>query len=348
MTDTTLDTPGTTPGENRPTNTRIVLTRHVTGAATPEHFREEQVPAREPGEGEVLIATRYISIDAFIRTSLNDWEGLHQQTPVGGVIGALGVGYVLDSRAEGFAIGDAVVGPLSAQTHPTLPAAMLQKVDDSLPLTTYLGVLGLTTGLTAYFGIRRVGQVGDGDVVLVSAAAGAVGSIAGQIARLDGGTVIGIAGSPDKCRVLTSDLGFDAAIDYKHEDVAQRLRELAPQGIDVFFDNVGGELLDIALDHIRERGRIVICGAISQYDDQQHVRGPSLYLRLAERYARMEGFTVMHFAAEYPQAHAQLRQWLEAGELRMIEQFEDGISAFPQALCRLFAGGNTGKLMVRL
>lgn len=335
-------------GQNRPTNTRIVLAKHVTGAATPAHFREESEPAREPGDGEVLVATRFISIDAFIRTSLNAWEGLHQQVPIGGVIGALGVGEVLDSRADGFQPGDAVMGPLSAQTHPTLPAAMLQKIDASLPLPTYLGVLGLTTGLTAYFGIRRVGAVSEGDTVLVSAAAGAVGSIAGQIARLDGGRVIGIAGGAEKGRILTEQLGFDAAIDYKGEDVAARLRELAPEGIDVFFDNVGGEILDTALDNIRERGRVVICGAISQYDDQQHVRGPSLYLRLAERHARMEGFTVMHYAAEYPEANAELRRWLEAGELRMLEQFEDGIGAFPGALGKLFSGGNVGKLMVRL
>jgi NADPH-dependent curcumin reductase CurA len=244
-------------------------------------------------------------------------------------------------------VGDAVSGPLLAQTYATLTTAMLQKVDPAVPLSAYLGVFGLTTGLTAYFGIKDVGAVQPGDTVLVSGAAGAVGCMVGQIAKILGARVIGLAGGPEKVAFLTSELGFDAAIDYKGEDVAARLKVLAPDGVDVFFDNVGGELLDIALDNIRERGRVVICGAISQYNDQQHVRGPSLYLRLAERYARMEGFTVMHFAARYGEAFAQLGQWAAEGRLKMPEQVEHGIDAFPDALRKLFLGGNTGKMLVK-
>ena len=332
---------------NRPINRKVVLASHVTGLVGPEHFRIEEEPARAPGEGQVLVETDSISIDAFIRTSLNDQEGLHTQVPVGGTVIALGVGRVIESNAEGWSVGDAVTGPLCAQTHATLPIAMLQKVDGSIPLSTYLGALGLTTGVTAYFGIREVGQVKPGETVLVSGAAGAVGSIVGQIAKILGAQVIGLAGGPDKVAYLTGTLGLDAGIDYKGEDVAARLKQLAPEGIDVFFDNVGGEILDIALDNIRERGRVVICGAISQYNDQQHVRGPSLYLRLAERYARMEGFTVMHFTPQFPEAYAQLGQWLAEGKLKMPEQIEHGIDSFPGALRKLFQGGNTGKMLVK-
>jgi NADPH-dependent curcumin reductase len=333
---------------NRPINRKVVLAQYVKGMVGPEHFRIEEEPAREPGEGEVLIRNEVLSIDAFIRTSLNEEEGLHQRVPIGGTVVALGVGRVVESRAEGFAPGDAVTGPLLAQTYATWPAAMLQKVEPALPLSTYLGALGLTTGLTAYTGMKYVGQVKEGETVLVSGAAGAVGCIAAQVAKLMGGRVIGVAGGPAKARFLTETLGLDGAIDYKNDDVAARLKELAPDGIDVFFDNVGGEILDVALDNIRERGRIAICGAISQYNDQQHVQGPSLYLRLAERYARMEGFTVMHFAQHYGEAAAQLGQWLAEGRLQMPEQSVDGIDAFPAALRTLFEGGNTGKMLVRL
>lgn len=332
---------------NRPINRKVVLTSHVTGLVGPEHFRIEEEPAKPPGAGEVLVETDSISIDAFIRTSLNEEEGLHTQVPIGGTVIALAVGRVIESNAEGWSVGDAVTGPLGAQTHATLPAAMLQKINDALPLSTYLGALGLTTGVTAYFGIREVGHVRAGETVLVSGAAGAVGSVASQIAKIAGAKVIGLAGGPSKVAYLTDTLGLDAGIDYKSEHVADRLKQLAPDGIDVFFDNVGGDILDIALDNIRERGRVVICGAISQYGHQQHVRGPSLYLRLAERYARMEGFTVMHFAQQFPEAYAQLGQWLAKGRLQMREQVENGIDSFPAALQTLFQGGNTGKMLVK-
>ena len=333
---------------NRPVNRKIVLVEHVKGQVTPEHFRLEEEEARAPEDGEVIVAVDTISIDAFIRTSLNDWEGLHTQTPVGGVIGTLNVGRIVESKADGFDVGDAVTGGLGSQTYATVPANQVQKIDDALPLSTYLGALGLTTGLTAYFGMRHVGLAKAGETVLVSAAAGAVGSIAGQIAKLDGAKVIGIAGGPAKCKFLTETLGFDGAIDYKAGDVDSQLKKLAPDGIDVFFDNVGGDILDVALDNIRERGRVAICGAISQYDDQLNVQGPSLYLRLAERYARMEGFTVMHFASQYGEAYAQLSEWLKDGKLKMIEQVEEGIESFPQALHKLFTGGHMGKLLVKV
>jgi NADPH-dependent curcumin reductase CurA len=187
-----------------------------------------------------------------------------------------------------------------------------------------------------------------GETFVVSAAAGAVGSVAGQIAKIDGARVIGIAGGAAKSRHLTQDLGFDAAIDYKHENVAERLRALAPEGIDVYFDNVGGELLDVVLDQIKPGARIVICGAISQYsgDMSRGVRGPALYLRLAERHARMEGFAVFHFADAYPEAEAALAGWLADGRLRLHEHVEHGLENFGSTLAKLFDGSHTGKLLL--
>ncbi len=338
----------TTPS-NRPINRKVILKERREGAPTQDQFAVEEEDAREPGEGEILVATDTISIDAFIRTSLNDWSGFHGQVPVGGTITALGVGRVVESKAEGFAVGDAVTGPTLAQTYATMPGSAFQKVDASnVPLSAYLGLLGLTTGLTAYFGMRHVGLVKKGETVVVSGAAGAVGSVAAQIAKLDGGRVIGIAGGPAKIKYLTDTINIDAGIDYKGEDIDARLKELAPEGVDVFFDNVGGEQLDIVLDNIRDRARVVICGAISQYGNQQDVRGPKLYLRLAERYARMEGFTVMHFADRFSEAYAQLGEWLGAGKLKLPEQVEEGIEAFPAALEKMFAGGHVGKLLVKV
>ena len=254
-----------------------------------------------------------------------------------------------ESRSERLAAGDAVVGPLGAQTVSTLRAGYLQKVDaERAPLTAFLGALGVTSGFTAYMGVRHVGLVKPGETFVVSGAAGAVGSLAGQIAKIDGARVIGIAGGPLKTKYLVEELGFDAAIDYKGEDVEARLRELAPEGVDVYFDNVGGELLDLLLDQIREGARIVICGAISQYqgDISRGVRGPALYLRLAERHARMEGFAVNHFEDRYAEAGEALAGWLATGRIRLDEHVEQGIERFGDALHTLFTGGHTGKLLL--
>jgi NADPH-dependent curcumin reductase len=334
---------------NRPVNRKVVLASHPDGMVKEDDFRFEDEQLGELGEGEVLIAQEAISVDAFVRTSLNEVEGLHTATPIGGVIGTLGVGRVVESNSPDLAVGDAIAGGLGAQTYIQGPAGMFQKVDDSqVSATAYLGALGLTTGVTAYFGLLNVGLPKEGETVVVSGAAGAVGTIAAQIAKIKGCKVIGIAGGADKCNFLVNELGLDGAIDYKNDDVDAKLKELAPGGVDVYFDNVGGELLDIILDNLAYRGRISICGAISQYGDQQNVRGPSLYLRLAERYGRMEGFVVSYFAEEFPKAYADLGQWMAEGKLVMPETIEEGIDSFPHALVSLFNGGNTGKMLVKL
>ena len=330
-------------------NRKVVLAKRPDGVPDESCFRIEDEELAPLEDGQVRIDVSHLSIDAFIRTTFEE-VAYHGSAPVSATIVALGVGRVRESRSGQFKPGDAVMAPLGAQTIATLPDVMLQPIDEKLaPMTASLGVLGMTTGLTAYFGIREVGRVQPGETVVVSAAAGAVGCLAGQIAKLDGAAhVIGIAGGAEKCSYLTKELGFDAAIDYKGEDVDQRLRELAPEGIDVYFDNVGGPMLDVVLDQIREQARVVICGAISQYhgDMSKGVRGPNLYLRLAERHARMEGFAVTHFGAQFEEAKAQLVEWLGADSLKLPEQIEHGIENFGATLQMLFEGGNTGKLLL--
>lgn len=330
-------------------NRKIVLRNRPEGAPQLGDFEVAEEPIGDPPPGAATVAVEHLSIDPFIRASLNEGSA-HPAVPIGGLLPALGCGRVVASNAPELKVGDAVSGTTMAQTHATLPASMFDAVTetDGVPLRAHLGVLGSTAGLTAYFGIREIGRVQPGETVVVSAAAGAVGSIVGQIARIDGGRVIGIAGGPEKTAYLTDELGFDDAIDYKNESVAERLAELGSSGVDVFFDNVGGAILDAALDHIATRGRVVLCGAMSQYHHMESVEGPSMYLRLAERYARMEGFTVLHFAHRYDEARPILADWVASGQLKLREHVEEGIENLPATLLRLFDGGHIGKLLLRV
>jgi NADPH-dependent curcumin reductase CurA len=329
-------------------NHRVVLAARPDGLPAPTDFRVEPEPLAPLAEGQVRVDVEHLSIDAFIRTTL-ETGSYHPGVPLGGTVMAFGAGRVRESASDDFAAGEAVVGPLGAQSVATVSARYLRAVDaERVPLTAYLGLLGLTSGVTAYMGVRHVGLVQPGETFVVSGAAGAVGSIAGQIAKLDGARVIGIAGGDHKTRHLVEELGFDAAIDYKGEDVAARLRELAPDGVNVYFDNVGGELLDVVLDQIAEGARVVICGAISQYqaDMSQGVRGPGLYLRLAERHARMEGFAVDHFRDRYAEAYEALAGWRARDQVRLREHVERGLENFGATLRMLFTGGHTGKLLL--
>lgn len=327
--------------------TQILLASRPVGVPGPEHFRLETSECADLVAGQVRVDVSALGIDAFIRTSLED-ESFHRSVPVGGLVSALGVGVVRESAADGFDVGDAVFGPMGAQTVATLSAKAVQSIDiEGVDITAHLGALGMSTGVTAWVGMKLIGQPDPGDTVVVTAAAGAVGSVAAQVARIAGANVIGIAGGPHKAEFLTDELGLAAAIDYKNEDVAGRLRELAPNGVDVFFDNVGNPILDIVLDQIAERATIVICGAVAQYDHMDDVHGPSKYLRIAERCASLHGFTVMHYVERWPEAHADLRSWLASGDLVMRETVLDGIDRFPEALGLLFNGGNLGKLLVR-
>lgn len=328
-------------------NTRIVFAKRPTDQATPDCFeiKTDTVPPLQSGQARV--AVEYVSVDAGTRTMLRG-EGFHMQVALGDTIHAGGVGRVIESNAETLPVGQAVRGRLGAQTIATVSADSVEAIDETgLPLNAYLGVLGGSTGVTAWIGMRCVAKPKSGDVVVVSAAAGAVGSIAAQIAKKDGAHVIGIAGGATKKAFLTEQLGLDAAIDYKNEDVNQRLRELAPNGVNVFFDNVGGTVLDAVLDNIAMRSKVVICGAISQYDDMDNVTGPSMYLRLAERQSVMEGFAYFHFADRIPEATRELAGWLADDDLVFEETILDGIERYPEALGFMFDGGNIGKLLVR-
>jgi NADPH-dependent curcumin reductase len=329
-------------------NTRIVLARRPVREATADCFAVEAEPLSDLEAGQVRVAVEFISVDAGTRTMLRG-EGFHRQVGLGQVILASGVGRIIESKADGWNVGDAVRGGLGAQTIATVSPKLIEKLDDSTaPLSAHLGVLGGSTGVTAWIGVRRVARPKPGDVFVVSAAAGAVGSLAGQIAKRDGARVIGIAGGPRKVEYLTGELGFDDAIDYKNEDVNQRLRELAPDGVNIFFDNVGGPILDAVLDNLALRARVVICGAISQYDDMNNVVGPSLYLRLAERQSCMEGFAYFHFPESFADATAELTAWLSDGSIVLAEEVLEGIDRYPDALQFMFNGGNLGKLLVKV
>ncbi len=328
-------------------NTKVVLASRPQGQPQESDFQvvEEDLPELE--EDQVLLATEHLSVDAFIRTTLDGLEGLHGNIELNAPVMALGVARVVSSKFAGLNQGDAVFGPLGAQTHVVAPGNMYRKLeDDSVPPRSYLGALGMTTGLTAYAGMLTVGEVQKGDTVVVSAAAGAVGTVACQLAKIAGAKVIGIAGGPAKVDYLVNTIGCDAGIDYKAGHVAEQLKEHAPDGVNVFFDNVGGELLDTVLDQIAPGARVVICGAISQYNDMTSVRGPNLYLRIAERNASMRGFTVDHYMAEFPSMEENLAKWIASGELKMPEHIVEGIDQFPKALTMLFTGEHMGKLLV--
>jgi len=332
---------------NLPNLKKIVLKERPIDNPKVEGFDIIEEISRAPNDGEILVQMQALEIGAWIRTTLNE-EAFHGSTPIGGTIPALGIGKVLISKSDKFKEGDIVNGPIFAQTHTTMPAEMFAKVENpEIDPFTQIAVLGVTTGLTAYFGIYEVGQVKKDDVVLVSGAAGGVGALVCQLAKIKGAKVIGVAGGKEKCDVLVNEIGADAAIDYKKDNLDEKIKEHASEGIDIFFDNVGGEILDAALDNIRDRARVVICGAISQYSHHESVNGPSLYLRLAEKYSRMEGFTVMHFEDRYEEASKELLSLYEQGKLKIPYHIEDGIENFPLALQKLFTGGNTGKLMVK-
>ncbi len=329
------------------TNKKAVLIKRPDGEVAESDFElvEEELP--ELKDGEVLLDVEHLSIDAFIRTTLDGPQGVHGTMDVGQAVTALGTGRVRESKFDGLNQGDAVFGPMGAQTKVIWPGGMLRKLDESdVPARTYLGALGMTTGLTAYAGMLARGEVQEGDTVVVSGAAGAVGVVACQLAKIAGGRVIGIAGGPEKCQWLVDEIGCDDAADYKSGGLNEKLKELCPDGINVFFDNVGGDVLDAALDNIAKGARVVICGAISQYNDLENVTGPRLYLRIPERNASMLGFTVDHFMEHFADWEAEMAGWIREGKLKLPEHIEEGIDSFPHAIVMLMTGGHKGKLLV--
>ena len=325
------------------TNHQIRLAARPSGIPKPSDWELTEEPVPEPAPGELVVANAYLSIDPIMRR----WAAADGTVNVGDVMEASVVGRVTASQHPGFAVGEHVYGGFGVQEFARSDGTGVTKLDPLLaPLTAYLAALGIP-GLTAYFGLE-VGRAEEGDTVVVSGAAGGVGSVAGQLARIRGFRVIGIAGGPEKCAWLVDELGFDAAIDYKAEDVGGRLGELAPDGIGVFVDNVGGEVLDAALLHLARGARVVISGGLSQYNADRP-SGPSNYLQLLWRRASMTGFLTPDYADRYPEARAELAALLRDGRLISREQIvEGGVRAFPELLPMVFAGASTGKLILAL
>jgi hypothetical protein len=316
--------------------------------ASTVRVEEEGVP--EPGEGEALARVRFLSIDPTIRTWMNDAPGYLPPIQIDEVIRSGGIAEVVHSNSDRYAPGDLLFGMTGWQDYVIADESerAMQSLPPGVPPTVALGLFGIT-GMTAYFGMTDVGRVKEGDVVVISGAAGATGSTAGQIAKLKGAaTVIGIAGGAQKCRWIAEELGFDATIDYKGEDVAARLRELAPDGIDLYFDNVGGEILDACLAALALRGRVVLCGAISSYNERGAIAGPANYRNLIVQRGRMEGFIILDYVDRFPEGQAEMAGWLASGQIKAAEHIVEGLERAPEALNLLFTGGNTGKVIVQL
>jgi len=330
-------------------NRQFLLARRPEGAVQRSDFNFATTPLRALEDGEILVQVSHISLDPAMRGWMNaSTESYMPPVALGEVMRAIAVGRVIESRNPGYAAGEHVTGLLGVQEYAIHNGVGLSKVDPSLaPLPLFLGALGMP-GLTAYFGLLDVGQPKEGDTVVVSGAAGAVGALVGQIARLKGARVIGIAGGADKVRYLVEELGFDAAIDYKTEDVAAALRQHAPKGIDVFFDNVGGAILDAALANLAHGARVVICGAISQYNNTDAVAGPSNYLQLLVKRATMRGVMVSDYYPRAMEAITTMGGWIQAAKLKTREHVVQGLDTFPETFAKLFTGANEGKLVLQV
>jgi NADPH-dependent curcumin reductase CurA len=330
-------------------NHQVRLAAHPSGLPKGSDWELTEEPVPTPRPGQLVAAISHLSLDPAMRGWMNAGASYIDPVEIGAVMRAAAVGRVLASEHPEFTAGDHVYGNFGVQEYALSDGKGVIKINPSLaPPPTYLGTLGLT-GMTAYFGLFDVGRLKEGDTVVVSGAAGAVGSVAGQIAKIKGARVIGIAGGETKCRWLVDDLGFDAAIDYKAEDVRRSLRKSAPDGVDVYFDNVGGDILDAVLTRLARGARIVICGAVSQYNATEGPRGPNNYLALLVARASMTGMVVFDYAPRYREAASELAAWISEGRLISREHVvEGGVHAFPDALLKLFAGENIGKLVLHV
>jgi NADPH-dependent curcumin reductase len=308
----------------------------------------EQLPDLK--DGEALVRIRYLSIDPTIRTWMDDVPSYLPPIQIGEVIRSGAVGEIVESRSEAYKEGQLVFGMSGWQEYAIADTGerAMQVLPDGVPPGVAIGILGVT-GMTAYFGITDVGQVKKDDVVVISGAAGATGSAAGQIAKIKGAKkVVGIAGGAEKCAYIVNELGFDDAIDYKNANVAARLRETCPDGIDLYFDNVGGTILNDCLGNLAQRGRVVLCGAISTYNSDGPPPGPSNYLNLLVRRGRMEGFIILDYLDRFPTAQLEVAGWIAEGKIKSSEHIVEGLEKAPDALNLLFSGGNTGKVIVQL
>ncbi|MDB5853326.1 MAG: NADP-dependent oxidoreductase [Herminiimonas sp.] len=333
-------------------NQQFRLAARPVGLPKPTDWRQTSEPVQEPRDGEILVKALYLSLDPAMRGWMNEGKSYIKPVGIGEVMRAGGIGKVVASKSPLFAVGDYVSGVLGVQQFWTGAAndasAALAKIDPAVaPLPKWLNALGMP-GMTAYFGLLEVGQPKPGQTVVVSGAAGAVGQTVGQVAKHKGCRVVGIAGGKDKCDFVVNELGFDACIDYKSGSLREELKTKCPQGVDVYFDNVGGEILDTVLTRINLKARIIICGAISQYNNTTPVKGPANYLSLLVNRARMEGIVVFDYADRYPLAIAEMAKWMRDGTFKSREDIVQGLEKFPEALLMLFEGKNFGKLILQV
>jgi len=329
-------------------NRQFRLAARAVGLPRRSDFDLVSEPVPEPGEGQFVVRNAYISLDPAMRGWMNEGKSYVPPVGIGEVMRAYAAGEVTASKHPKFPVGSHAAGIFGVQEYALSDGKGARVVDTALaPLPIYLSALGMT-GMTAWFGLFDVGTAQPGDTVVVSAAAGAVGSLVGQIAKIHGCRTIGIAGGADKCRMLLEDYGYDAAIDYKSEDVAAALKQHCPQGINVYFDNVGGEILEAALARLALHARVVICGAISQYNSTTGVKGPANYLALLVTRSRMQGFVVFDYANRYAEAAQAMAGWLKQGKLKSREDIVAGFDTFPDTLLKLFRGENTGKLILKV
>jgi NADPH-dependent curcumin reductase CurA len=328
--------------------TQIRMSDYPGSRAPREIWQTTHDPLPELRDGQVAARIDYISIDPGMTAWIANKRGYMPPVRPGGVMRAFGVAEIIESRSDSLKTGDWITGFLGMRSHGVFNDKDVRPIAvDMAPPELFLSGLGMT-GYTAYFGMMDIGQPQAGETVVVSAAAGAVGSIAAQLAKNAGARVIGIAGGQKKCRYLTETLKLDAAIDYKSEDISARLDALAPDYIDLYYDNVGGDILDLALERMKYRGRIVVCGAVSQYDKMDNPQGPANYLQIVMQSVKMQGFTMRDYMHRIPEAVAELGTGLKDGSLICRQHILPGLDSFPDGLEMLLAGGNEGKLLIRV
>jgi len=330
------------------TNRQIILMSRPKGMPDLSNFKLQEAPIPKPKEGQVLIRTLYLTVDPYMRGRMNEGPSYIEpfqlnRPPTGGVVGR-----VVESRSPLFKTGDIVLGFLEWADYAIADANTLQKLDPTLaPVSTALGILGMP-GMTAYFGLLDIGQPKVGETVVVSGAAGAVGSLVGQIAKIKGCRVVGIAGGKEKVGILTKELGFDAAIDYKQSDYIENLKNACPKGVDVYFDNVGGSITDAVIKLINKKARLVVCGQISMYNLEKPDVGPRPWWILLTKSAKAQGFIVDAYEERFPEGINQLAQWIKAGKIKYKENIIEGLENTPKAFLGLFRGENIGKQLVKV
>jgi len=310
-------------------------------------FERKTVEIAKPGKEEVLLKTLYFSNDPAQKGWMENTGGYMAPLHVGDVMRASGIAQVVESKSPDFKKGDTVSGLIGWQTYPTVAASELTKIENDHLITGNLSILG-GTGMTAYFGLFDLGKPVAGDTVVVSGAAGATGCVVGQLAKFAGCRTIGIAGGPEKCAWLTEEVGYDEAIDYKNENVKERLQELCKDSVDVFFDNVGGQILDDVLGEIAMKARVVICGGIARYEAEEMPPGPQNYFNVVFKRATIEGFIVLDYIPQFPAAQKRIRKWIDNGDLVFREDIQEGFENAPKTLMRLFTGKNFGKQLLKI